>query len=210
MADNSPAFKAMRTRYRDAYNVARITTGIGAGIKVFGFLLGALVAMAAFLGSQQTGWVPGIVWFGVILGAVIATLFYVCGALIAAQGQILLATLDVAVNSTELLSLEEKAEIMYVPVVSTSAGTQTSRQATSPVKDRAGEETEVVSKAPIDPSKFPIGTVVYEMDKDGGLVRVGKIVEYEGAVCWVKFDGDEDDTGLEHWSTRFVPENLHR
>jgi hypothetical protein len=104
-------------RYSDAYRVARATVLIGTLIKVFGVLLGLLVggglfALVATQGRLFGG--TGAVGFvaGLLLGGGTFAFFFVLGVVISAQGQLIKATLDGAVNSSPFLTNEERAEAM--------------------------------------------------------------------------------------------------
>lgn len=106
------------TRYQDAYLVARVTTGFGSSIKAIGialavgiFLVGLVVGgtMARMYGSEAQA-VFGIL--GTVFAAVIGATFYLLGILVSAQGQILKASLDGAVNSSPFLTNEQKAQTM--------------------------------------------------------------------------------------------------
>ena len=97
------------SRYTDAYLVARTITAVGATVKVIAFVIAGGIALIGFIaGSQSTQYAIG----GIILGAIVATPIYVLGILVAAQGQILKATLDTAVNSSPLLTKDEMRQIM--------------------------------------------------------------------------------------------------
>lgn len=52
---------------------------------------------------------------GVALGSAIAMILYVFGTLASAQGQILKATLDTAVNTSPFLEAEDRTRIMSLP-----------------------------------------------------------------------------------------------
>jgi hypothetical protein len=100
---------SLRRRYQDAYLTARTITAVGATVKVLAFVVGGLVALVGLAaGSQSTQFAIG----GVILGVILAFPFYVFGVLVSAQGQILKATLDTAVNSSQLLTKDEMRQIM--------------------------------------------------------------------------------------------------
>jgi hypothetical protein len=99
-------------RYTDGYRTARATNGFGQAIKAIGVILGGLVAVVAV----ATLWsIPAAgstaALMGLLLGAVVGLPIYVLGVIVAAQGQILKATLDTAVNSSPLLSRDEMREI---------------------------------------------------------------------------------------------------
>jgi hypothetical protein len=55
---------------------------------------------------------PLVVGGAIVLGFVVWLPFWILGVVVAAQGQILKAVLDTAVNSSPFLSNDEKAKIM--------------------------------------------------------------------------------------------------
>jgi len=111
----SPITSSMMSRYRDAYNVARVIVGIGSFIKGLGIVLAILIALGGFIAAGQTRiemqavflGLGGILWAGIV-----GVCFYIGGVLISVQGQILKASLDGAVNSSPFLSDEHKAKVM--------------------------------------------------------------------------------------------------
>lgn len=103
---------ALMKRYRDAYYVANTTVAFGNGIKITGFVLAGLV----FFGVLAIGEGGGSRAVLALLSAgLVGLLFYFLGVLVAAQGQILLASLDGAVNTSPFLTNEQRAEIMSLP-----------------------------------------------------------------------------------------------
>lgn len=98
----------LSNRYRDAYSVARVTIGAGNGVKVIGFIIGTVLAIMSF-GAEGS-----FVFLGLMAALVAGVFVYVAGVMISAQGQILLATLDSAVNTSPLLDNEQKAQILTV------------------------------------------------------------------------------------------------
>lgn len=101
--------RSIMTRYTDAYLIARTITGVGATVKIIGFVIGAGTALVSVVvGSQSVQYVIG----GIVVGAIVAIPIYVLGILVAAQGQILKATLDSAVNTSPLLTKDEMRQIM--------------------------------------------------------------------------------------------------
>jgi hypothetical protein len=110
MAESTEA-EALKTRYSDGYLLARVTVGFGTTIKIAGWFLGGLIALVLLtvLGSIGGG---GFGLIGILLGAAVVFFFYICGVLVSAQGQVLKAALDTAVNGSPFLTNTEKAEIM--------------------------------------------------------------------------------------------------
>jgi hypothetical protein len=98
--------EALSHRYRDSYAVSRVIIGAGSGVKRAGFFVGILLAIASF--AADGNWIL----IG-LCGTLLTTIsFYVTGVIIEAQGQILRASLDTAVNSSPLLENQQKAEIL--------------------------------------------------------------------------------------------------
>jgi len=112
---------ALRTRYVDAYRVARVINEVGTTIKIIGFILAGFVAMGSvtslttrnpFTGGTSLG--VGVVGF--VIAAFVALVGFVLGTLVSAQGQILMATLDTSVNSSPFLRDDDRAWVLGVPV----------------------------------------------------------------------------------------------
>jgi len=68
--------------------------------------------LGGIIASSQNG----ILYFfaGLLLGVVVAVPIFVLGVLVAAQGQVLKATLDTAVHSSPFLTKEEMARVMGI------------------------------------------------------------------------------------------------
>ncbi len=101
-------------RYRDAYRVGTALVGLGNAIKIVGAILAGIVV----LGSLSSGDGPfggGAVVAGIFVAAIVGVLFWVCGVIVAAQGEILRATLDNAVASSHFLTDLERADAMGLP-----------------------------------------------------------------------------------------------
>ena len=104
----------LATRYQDAYRQARVLMGAGGIVKTLAVLLGLQVGIGLTLwgGWASELWLSLLI--GVFVGSVVATLVYPVGVLISALGQILMATLDGAVNSSPLLDDGQKASVIGV------------------------------------------------------------------------------------------------
>ena len=104
---------SLSTRYREAYIHARALNGIGIAIRVVGLILGAAILLLAVQIALHNK--PAVSLFTVITGAIGVAVFlvaYVASVLVSSQAQIVKASLDCAVNSSPLLTDEQKAEVM--------------------------------------------------------------------------------------------------
>jgi hypothetical protein len=110
-------------RYKDAYLLARAITGIGKSVKFVGVAIFVLLAVGGILVVIQTTapGVPGeqrqwsasqLGFLGVPLGVIIGLPLYILGIIVAAQGELLKATLDTAVNGTPFLKDDQRASAM--------------------------------------------------------------------------------------------------
>jgi hypothetical protein len=112
---------ALLDRYRDAYLVARALDGYGTLVKVMGFVGAAILFLygVSWLNNGRLG--DASFAFGVVCilgGLFVAALSYFAGVLVSAQGQILKAALDSAVNGSPFLRNEDRARIMSLPSAS--------------------------------------------------------------------------------------------
>lgn len=105
-----PSSSPVVNRYRDAYRVGAALVGVGNAIKVVGAILAGIIIVGSL--SEANGPFAAA---GVFLGAAVGLLFWVCGVMVAAQGQILQATLDNAVASSHFLTDPERADAMGLP-----------------------------------------------------------------------------------------------
>ena len=105
-------------RYSDAYIVANTIAMIGGIVKLIALILGVCIAIAAIIfaaialtqDNPTYGIGRGIA--GILVAVVVTIPIYVLGLLLAAQGQILKATLDTAVTNSPFLKKEEMAKVM--------------------------------------------------------------------------------------------------
>jgi hypothetical protein len=114
----SSQISELMKRYKDGYLVARATNGFGRVIKAVGTIIGVLIALIGLMAQGEgardaTSRIIGLVT--IVFGIFAGTLLYIIGVLVSAQGQILKASLDSAVNSSPFLTNEYKAEIMSLP-----------------------------------------------------------------------------------------------
>lgn len=119
---------ALKTRYVDAYKIARTIIKLGSAIKLIGMILAGLIALGAIVSGFATAKSQGIVGafgaptgasvsaaaiaLGVLTAVVIGLLFFIFGTFVSAQGEILLASLDSAVNSSPLLDNATKVHVL--------------------------------------------------------------------------------------------------
>lgn len=106
---------AVTRRYADAYIVARTIVGLGDTIKGVGILIGLVVAIGSLIAAMKGGMGMILGFMGIAIATTIATALYLLGTVASAQGQILKATLDTAVNSSEFLRAQDRAQIMSLP-----------------------------------------------------------------------------------------------
>ena len=99
------------SRYSDSYLVARTVVGFGFIVKILAFLIGIGVIVISIFASADS---HSPIWFfgGIVAGVIAAVPIYVLDVLVSAQGQILKATLDTAVNSSPFLARDEMRQIM--------------------------------------------------------------------------------------------------
>ena len=118
MSSDFPAM--LGRRYSDAYTEAHAIASIGNIIKGVGIVLGFVILIGGFFFASNTGGgysrngdFNGIVaGTGFVLGCLVAIPTYILGILVAAQGQIQLATLDTAVNCSRHLKDDDVARIL--------------------------------------------------------------------------------------------------
>lgn len=104
---------SVENRYKDAYRVTSSIVFIGGLVKVAGVVVGiggSLILLDA-LPKSSAAKVSVMV-----VAAVVMFLFWVIGVAIAAQGQILMASLDSAVHSSPFLSDAQRARVMSLDV----------------------------------------------------------------------------------------------
>ncbi len=128
MALDARSVIALKTRYADAYKIARTTIKLGSMIKLIGMIVAGLIALAAIVselgtprsqslsafGTATQGSMESAIMIGiaVAVAVVIGLLFFILGTYACAQGQILLASLDGAVNSSPFLDNAAKANVL--------------------------------------------------------------------------------------------------
>ncbi len=103
----------METRYTDAYRIADAIIITGRIVKVIGGVLAAApVVVGTWLWSSGRSDLASI---GVsLLGVIFGFFVWIAGIFVTAQGQLLRALLDTAVNTSPLIGNTEKAEIMGI------------------------------------------------------------------------------------------------
>ena len=108
-----PSSSPVVNRYRDAYRVGAALVDIGNAIKFVGAILGGIIFLVSLSSKNLLG--VGAVVLGIFIAAIVGILFWICGVIVAAQGQILLATVDTAVASSHFLTDTERAQAMGLP-----------------------------------------------------------------------------------------------
>jgi hypothetical protein len=111
-------FGGLADRYKNAYGIAAATIRLGNLVKQGTLALAGAVILGGLVVS-----VPGdpiqyapVNWFhllcGLFVGVVILAAGYISGAFLAAQGQLMSALLDTAVNTSPHLQDWEKASVL--------------------------------------------------------------------------------------------------
>ena len=101
---------ALKGRYRDAYAGADAIVGWGNLVKTFGIVAGVVIVLLGVVAAGNFG--PAVFILFLVLAVAVGGMFYMFGIMAAAQGQVLLAALDTAVNTSPLLSVEQKGEVI--------------------------------------------------------------------------------------------------
>lgn len=113
---DSPQARGVARRYQDAYTVAASIIGQGQQLKATAIVVGFLVALLAVIGAVATARESGLSVAGLVVGlfaaVFIASTIHAHGVRIAAEGQQLLAAIDVAVNTSPFITNTERADIM--------------------------------------------------------------------------------------------------
>jgi hypothetical protein len=111
-------------RYSDGYRVAVFIIGLGTAVKVLGIVLGVFLAgtgvllpalrlgPVSMLHQQASNVALGVMITGFFAGGIAWFLLFVGGVFISAQGQMVRASLDAAVNSSPIFSLRQKVQIL--------------------------------------------------------------------------------------------------
>ena len=102
-----PIESSVGKRYSSAYLVANSITAVGKAFKV----IAGVLAFIVFVGVITQG--GGFIW-GILWGLVAAVPLIILGTLVEANGQILKASLDIAVHTSPFLSKEQMASIMKI------------------------------------------------------------------------------------------------
>jgi hypothetical protein len=120
-SNNSMVINSLTSRYQDGYRLANTINGFGTLLKVVGGVLGGGIISIGFIigviASDKMGREGGIAFIGILLlygiiGAIVGLIFWVLGVIISAQGQMLKANFDSAVNSSPFLANEDRIKIM--------------------------------------------------------------------------------------------------
>lgn len=110
-SDSAPRLVA---RYRDAYSIAKGVVAQGETVKAIGLAVGIAIAVIFLLAGFKVG--GGAILGGILGGALFGGLFWATihsiGVGICAAGQMLLATLDTAVNTSPHLADGQRLEAM--------------------------------------------------------------------------------------------------
>jgi DNA-directed RNA polymerase subunit RPC12/RpoP len=112
----APPRKMVSDRYSDAYTVANAIISTGEAVKVIGVALALAGAVAVvWWYFREAAPIFESFWvFLLLLCAVVGFGFWIVGVFITAQGQLLRALLDTAVNTSPFFSNTDKERIMEI------------------------------------------------------------------------------------------------
>jgi hypothetical protein len=99
-------------RYKDAYRMVAAILSFGGVIKCLSIAIGVLLLFSGLIATGIYG--PGGMVGAVLLAVIVGLPIYIAGFLVSAQGQLLRAMLDTAVNTSPLISRSELEEIMQM------------------------------------------------------------------------------------------------
>jgi hypothetical protein len=98
--------RKFETRYQNGYAVAHGLIATAKGVRVVGIVLGGIIIVYA-LSTQQFG--EAVIGF---LGVIVAAVSWVIALVLGAIGQLILAVLDTAVNTSPMLGLVQKEIVL--------------------------------------------------------------------------------------------------
>ncbi len=103
----------LSNRYADAYRVAEALVKLGMAIKIIGYIIAGGLVLVAINKSNGIAGFNGDLFIGEVVGALIpGAILYFMGVQVSAQGQVLRASLDCAVNTSPLLTNSDRIGIM--------------------------------------------------------------------------------------------------
>src|SRR6185437_123850 len=110
--------RSLTKRYRDSYRVAGFIAGVGEFFKIGGIILAALIGIGTLTLVGQTRGDHqqiAILMMGIVTAGFVGGVLFLLGVLVAAQGQLLKASLDTAVNTSPFLTNQDRAKMMALP-----------------------------------------------------------------------------------------------
>ena len=176
----------LKRRYKDAYNVSSSTILVGTILKGLGILVGIGLSILVIYASDQSArqFGPSFAFPGVIFALINGLIIYIMGILISAQGQMLMAVLDTAVNTSPYLTQTDQEEIVesfasppeYIPYSSTTV-------------------EPVVRRSPPPQTEEPQPTYHAEPILDEDTERRRRIIRFLCTVCGEPLSGPEKVAG---------------
>ena len=99
------------SRYTDGYRLARAIVAVGNLVKTLGLVVAGVMIVIG-IGLSNAAGSGGTLIASLAIAGLVWLLFWVLGVLVSAQGQILKANLDEAVNTSPFLMDNQRAQIM--------------------------------------------------------------------------------------------------
>jgi hypothetical protein len=174
----SSEVRALMRRYTDSYRVAGFIVGVGEFFKIAGIVLGALIGVGALVLVNQTRndqQQTAIFIVGVVIAGFLGGVLFLFGVLVSAQGQLLKASLDSAVNTSPFLTNDDRAKMMSLPKAKTTHSATMPNGLQNPVNQTSANVEALAASLP----SLPLSTQSLVCRSCGS--KVGGNVKFCGA-----------------------------
>jgi hypothetical protein len=99
-------------RYKDAYRTARILEVVGLVVKVLSAVVAAVFIIGGMVWADKGGGLLGA-GVGLVTSCIFGIVGFALGMIVSAQGQIVRATLDIAVNTSRHPGADQAARVVF-------------------------------------------------------------------------------------------------
>lgn len=146
-------------RYQDAYRVGRAVNALGSSVKFLGFVIALVMGLLWWVSVSSGGEPRGgnvtvaqvlLLFGGLISALAVFIVFWLVGTLLCALAQVLIASLDTAVNGSPFLADDQRLSAMSLDHLKSALSSASNDAAppTVPVQSSAGVGLGDVSIAP--------------------------------------------------------------